>query len=269
MDRPDDRDVVRSLHNPTVKHVRSLDRRKGRDLERAFVVEGPRAIADAVAAGFQPEVVLVRHRDEALIPEALPIETPLRRVSPSVFATLTDTVTPQGILAVFPIPEVAVDPAGGGPALVLVIDGVRDPGNVGTLLRAAAGSGATRVVVTRGTADPYGPKAVRAAVGAHFRVPIQVLAIDGIGAALAVPQRVLCDAAGETAYDRVDWKLPSAVIVGSEAHGPSPASKALATRTVAVPLLRGVESLNAAVAGAVVLFEAARQRRWAGEVGAG
>ncbi|HEU5432964.1 MAG TPA: RNA methyltransferase, partial [Thermomicrobiales bacterium] len=163
-------------------------------------------------------------------------------------------------LAVVPFPDLA-SPVNGDP-LVLILDRLRDPGNLGALLRTAAGAGATDVLLTPESVDPFNPKVVRAGMGAHFRIPIRELTADAAAELHErVPLRVATRADAPLPYDRIDWRGPAAVIVGAEAAGVGAATDALATVAASIPLAAGVESLNAAVAGAVVLFEAARQRR--------
>jgi TrmH family RNA methyltransferase len=145
---------------------------------------------------------------------------------------------------------------------VLVLDGVADPGNAGTLLRAAAGAGATAVLATRGTVDLFSPKVVRAGAGAHFLLPLRTgLDWEAVSRALPGGCRVLlADAGAATPYWEADWRGPTAVVVSSEAHGASAGAAQRADVRVGVPV-RGIESLNVAVAGSVLLFEAVRQRR--------
>lgn len=252
-------DPIRSPANPTFALVRDLlAKRAARAAERLFVVEGRRAVADALATGAQPRLLLLRGDDPP--PPGLAADAPLRRVEPRLFDRLSDVVAPQGILALFPWPEPA-PPAAAAP-FALVLDRLRDPGNLGTLLRAAAGAGVDAVFLTPATVDPFNPKVVRAAMGAHFRVPLGALDEAAARHLRAVhPLRAVARADAPTPYDALDWRGPAALIVGSEAEGVSPEVAALATTDVAIPLAPGVESLNAAVAGAVLLFEVARQRR--------
>jgi TrmH family RNA methyltransferase len=252
-------DVIRAAANPTIAFVRSLQRRDRRASERAFVVEGRLAVADALAAGATPRLVLVRDGDgEAMA--ALQAGIPYRRVAAKLFDQLSDVVTPQGILAVFPFPELSL--AHSEVPLFLVADQVRDPGNLGTLLRTAAGAGADAVFLTAASVDPFNPKVVRAGMGAHFRLPLRPLDAAAQAELLTrCPLRVLAAGAGEVSYDAIDWRQPAALIIGSEAAGAGATARRLATVTAAIPLAGGVESLNAGVAGAVILFEAARQRR--------
>jgi TrmH family RNA methyltransferase len=171
---------------------------------------------------------------------------------------MADTVTPQGILAVVPFVELSPP---SHPSLSLVVDRLRDPGNLGTILRSAHAAGVEQVILAPKTVDPYNPKVVRGAMGAHFRLPIKVLSWPEIADALAGVQILLADVQGEQAHYEVDWTRPSALIIGGEAYGASREAKQLATATIAIPMHGGAESLNAAVAVSVILFEAARQRR--------
>jgi TrmH family RNA methyltransferase len=146
--------------------------------------------------------------------------------------------------------------------LVMVVAGVRDPGNLGTLFRSAAGAGVDHIMLTDGTVDPYNPKCVRAGMGSHFQASFSAVDTDILANVLSSLRIVgLADAAGDVSYDRVDWTGSSAIIVGGEAAGATQVVRELATVRVRIPLAHDVESLNAAVAGSLLVFEAARQRR--------
>jgi TrmH family RNA methyltransferase len=206
--------------------------------------------------------VLLRQGEEELVAQlAVPDQVPVRLVERRLFDRLSEVQTPQGILAVFPIP--GPNPAeGDAPPLVLILDRLRDPGNLGTLLRAAAGSGVSAVYLAPGTVDPWNPKAVRGGMGAHFRLPI--MALDAVVLAQLqerLPHRVVASTEAERAYDAIDWWEPAALVIGGEAEGVGRELRAWGNEEAGIPLAQGVESLNAAVAGAVILFEAARQRR--------
>lgn len=148
--------------------------------------------------------------------------------------------------------------------LVLIADEVHDPGNLGTLLRSAAASGANAVATTTGCADVWGLKALRAGMGAQFHIPVQTtMQWDSLTCYTRDNRlHVYVAAASHDAvpYTNVDWRLPSALIIGSEANGASPAAFAAAETAVYIPMAAAVESINAAMAGTVVLFEAQRQR---------
>jgi TrmH family RNA methyltransferase len=142
----------------------------------------------------------------------------------------------------------------------VVADALRDPGNLGTLLRAAAASGADEVLLGPGTVDAYNPKVVRGAMGTHFRLPMATMTWPAIASHLNGLSIWLADVRGAVPYTKVDWTEPCALIVGGEAEGASPEAEELATGRISIPMQHGIESLNAAVAAAVILFEAQRQR---------
>jgi len=250
-------DLIRSEDNPLAKRIRSLRQRKTRETERAFVVEGVRAVEDALAAGGNAEIILVRSDSDWMPASSGSIGT-LRYLDPRLFDELSETVSPQPLLAVFSIPELI--PHSDAVPFVLIADGLRDPGNLGTLLRSAAAAGVNLVLLTPGTVDAFNGKVVRAAMGAHFRIPIDQLDDtwhDWLAYACHV--RVLADAAATREYTEFRWAGPLAIIVGSEAEGPTQIGRELASDIVRIPLENGVESLNAGVAGSLILFEARRQ----------
>ena len=177
-------------------------------------------------------------------------------VSEVVLAACSDTETPQGVLAVVPFQSIQARPG-----LILILDQIRDPGNMGAILRSAEASGAGQVILAPGTVDLYNPKVVRGGMGAHFRLPVAVLDWPAIARRVADRAVWLADAAGETLCDQVDWTAPSALIVGGEAAGAGDQATTLATGRVSIPMAGGAESLNAAMAATVILFEAARQSR--------
>ncbi len=229
-----------------------------------------RLVRDAIAGGaairriiFCPELLgesadTLRGEAERTIGDAA-----ILTVSASVMRSLSDTETPQGVIAVADLPHVPMphfDPLIG---FALVLDGVRDPGNVGTLIRAAAAAGCDAVVTIAGSADAFAPKVVRAAMGAHFRLPIVAdVDWDAVGSALAdMPSVYGADGGVSLQYDAVDWRQGCAVIVGNEDHGLGDDARRWSKGAVSIPMERGVESLNAAVSGAIMLYEVVRQRR--------
>jgi TrmH family RNA methyltransferase len=253
--------MISSTQNDRVKYVRSLDRRRVRRREGRFLVEGTRLIDEVVRAGVEPALVFYTEawaetsEGQRLLPLLRPAEGAWA-VDEAVMAACADTETPQGVLAV--VPALTLE---AGPGLILVVDGVRDPGNLGTILRSAEAAGAGQVLLAPGTVDLYNPKVVRGGMGAHFRLPARALDWAEIGAQVAGRRVWLADAAGEVAYDAVDWTVPSALIVGGEAAGAGAEAAALAGGRVLIPMVGGAESLNAAMAATVILFEAARQAR--------
>ena len=240
------------------------------------MIEGPVAVNEVLAGGIGLDQLYV---DAALWADAgagTPLRqavgrageagTPVWSLPAGVLAGVADTVNPQGLVAVAPrcvasVVEVAARP---GPVLVLV--DVADPGNAGTLVRAAEAAGAAGVVFVGTSTDPFGPKAVRAAAGSLLRLPVAEepnasAAVETLRAAGRCI--VACVAVDGDPPEEHDLTAPVAIVVGSEAHGLPEATVAAADALLTVPLAVSVESLNVAVAGAVVLFEAARQRRLA------
>lgn len=275
--------MIESASNPTVRLLQSLASAKGRREHGLFLAEGVRLINDALAAGKRPEICLYHEeslrrteRGKSLLRRLAELGarrdagTSVQPASERAIAAAAGTQHPQGVVAAFKIPQQAPEPRAEGVPLVLVCDNVQDPGNLGTILRTAEAAGACAVLLSREAADPYNPKVVRAAMGAHFRLPVfPDLAWEQVSAALGVlgvPETAVfaTDAGARLVYDAVDWRGPAALIVSNEAHGLTPEAASLAERSgglVAIPMQGSAESLNAAIAAAVVLFEAARQRR--------
>jgi len=257
--------MITSTSNDRVKYVHALSRRKTRQEEGRFVVEGVRLLEEAIRAHVQPDLVFytveVGERGQKLVDRLHASGTVCLDVTPGVMRFCSETETPPGILAVLPTPAPSLPQR---PTLSVVGDALRDPGNLGTLLRTAAAAGADEVLLGPGTVDAYNPKAVRGAMGAHFSLPMATMTWPGITSHLAGLSIWLADARGPVSYTQADWTQPSALIVGGEAEGATPEAEKLATGRVYIPMQRGVESLNAAVAAAVILFEAQRQRMTTG-----
>ena len=267
--------MISSPTNPTIKRLTLLHERRGRLQQGLFLVEGVRSVEEALDAHGQPATVLVAPetlrataRGHALYERLLRQQDipALLEVTPGVLSRVSGAETPAGVVLALPrmpVPDLALLPR--DRRLALVLDGVADPGNAGTILRTAAAVGVDAVVALAGCTDLYAPKVVRAAMGAHFRLPLMV---DVTPAALAawLPARgvaLLADAhAGATIYD-VDLRGPTVLVVGGEAHGALHAEELPSVRQVSIPMPGATESLNVAVATAVILFEVARQRGYA------
>ncbi len=253
--------MLTSLTNDKVKFVRSLAERKHRVKAQRFVIEGARLIDDALEANLTPDWIFCAQQLPSRAQETLgrlnKRGVEIITVSDAVLKACGETETPQGLIAVLPFPQLT---APLNPKVILIADSLRDPGNLGTLLRSAAAADVDAALLSPETVDAYNPKVVRGAMGAHFRLPI----VEAVWAEIAdrvVGMNVYLAAAdGELTYTEADWTRPSALIVGSEASGASKDAAQLATKRIAIPLSREVESLNAAVAASVILFEAKRQR---------
>jgi TrmH family RNA methyltransferase len=256
--------MITSRSNDRVKYVRKLqDQKSIRHHDRRFVLEGVRLVEEVMHAGVVPTFVFYTEalandaRGKALLATLQALDAPCYTVGESVMEDCSDTVTPQGILAVLPFPDLeAPKPL----SLALVVDGVRDPGNLGTLLRTALAAGVQEVMLAPSTVDFSNPKVVRSAMGAHLRLPIRDGDWNTIAEAVSGCDAWLAGASGGVNYTEVDWTPPVALIVGSEACGAGDRARALARGRVSIPMNAPVESLNAAIAGAVILFEVVRQR---------
>jgi TrmH family RNA methyltransferase len=256
--------MITSLRNDKVRYVQALQaRRRVRQRERRFVFEGVRLMEEAVRASLAPDFVLYAEqvaanaRGERLLESLRQMPVTCHLVSQAVLKACSDTEAPQPILAVLPIPDL---PRPRQPTFTLVVDRVRDPGNLGTVLRTALAAGVEQVIMAPGTVDASNPKVVRAAMGAHLRLPLVALGWDAIGQAVSGASVWLAAADGEEPYTAVDWTCPLTLIVGGEGEGAGAQAQALADGRVHIPMAAGVESLNTGVAAAVVLFEIRRQR---------
>jgi len=255
--------------------IRDLKRRKARGRRGLALVEGVRLVEEAVSAGVRivgavvaPELARSNRGAELRIGlerRAVPVQ----EVTAKVFGPLADTDSPQGIIAVVEPRRWTIDaiPLDGAP-VVLVIDGVQDPGNVGTLLRTAHALGARATIVLRGTADVWGLKALRAAMGATFRHP--VVGFDDAGFIAWARRSNVTLWATAADGEPLDRAIPAgeggrgkgviAVIVGNEGAGIRPHLNAVAAKRVAIPLAQGAESLNVAVAAGILLYEVTHGR---------
>jgi RNA methyltransferase, TrmH family len=253
-------EAISSLQNSKVKLVHALQQRsRTRHKEGLIVLEGERLIRDACASGQQPQFVLydpqtVNAERIAWLAKHTADLTP---ITEKVMRHLSDTQQPPGLMAVFPLPTPTVPQ---NLARILILDAIRDPGNLGTMLRTAAAAGIQVVFLAPECADPYNPKVLRSGMGAHFRVPVIGATWEQLAEYSEACAIYLADSQGEQPYHAVDWTLPWALIIGSEAHGASPAAFDLAHTSLTIPMAADTESLNAAIATGVILFEAQRQR---------
>lgn len=249
-----------SPHNPRIARVRELRTARGRREAGAFVAEGPTLLEEAERSGLLP-------RELYATPEALDgfpagrweaAGVPVFAVAERTFARLTELETPRGLLAVLPIPPRRAAEVLARPGVVLLLAGVGDPGNAGTLIRSAEAFGAAGVLAGRGGADPYGAKVVRAAMGSLFRVPVAPVDPDEIVALARASGRplVATDLDGD---ELAVAGIPrdAIVAVGNERRGVRDWLPRW-DRAVRIPQRGPAESLNAAVAGSIVLYESAR-----------
>ncbi|MHB8928648.1 MAG: TrmH family RNA methyltransferase [Bacillota bacterium] len=274
-----------SRQNPFIKGLFKLKTAHGREKESRYLVEGVRLVEEAVRAGVRLEAAVVTEgadRGERLGALLAGLErsgVDVIEVPPAVFSELAETETPQGVIAVAreggpgegagpaqgagDVADLAARAGPGGPPLVVVLDAVQDPGNVGTVLRSAEAFGAGGVVAGAGTAALRQPKVLRASMGAAFRVPTAEVRDQ---AAIARELKrvglttVAAVAAGGERLSSLDLRGPVAIIVGNEGSGVSPEWLALVDRKATIAMSGVTESLNAAVAASILLYEVVRQR---------
>ena len=247
--------------------VGRLKRRKTREREGLVLVEGVRAVGEALDCGVQARFAICSdrvesvHGGEALLRRLTAAEVETLRIDEGDFEELSDTERSQGLLAVFPQPRHGLEIVRAG-GRYLILDAVQDPGNVGTLVRAASAFALDGVLALDGTVDPWGAKAVRASAGMAFRVPLAAGGLSEVSGALAqagVPILV-ADAGGQDVAESAScasWAL----VVGNEGGGPRPEWAELSTDEVRVPMPGAAESLNVGVAGAILLYALSQEMR--------
>lgn len=272
-DRPIDYKVVTSSLNPKVKEARSLLLKKYRTRTGKFLIEGARLVGDGLRVGAEIETVFFTEafvrspRWEQLVHAAGSQDNLTGpewvQVPEELMAQLSDTETPQGIVAVTRTREYRTnDLATSSNPLLLVVDRIQDPGNLGTMIRTAAGAGFDGVLLTRGTVDVYSSKVLRATMGAIFRIPVLGVEVrEAIEFIKDLGCQIVVGAIGAPVYHyEGDYSRSTAIVVGNEGTGPDQRWVQAADLLVQIPLAREVESLNVAAAGAILMYEAVRQR---------
>lgn len=257
--------------NTKIKYLRKLARRQFRQKEKKFIIEGTRFVEELLKENWQTEALFYtsklteNDRGTQLLKLAKQRNVPCWLVADDAMAELADTETPQGVLALVSMPNYPLESlliSHRQPLLVLV-DGVQDPGNLGTIVRTADAMAATGVVLLKGTVDLYNAKTLRSTMGSIFHLPIvtgakvaqlvELLTLNNITLIVGEPRQ-------GTAVQDLDLTQPMALVVGSEAHGPSKQLLSLADFKVTIPMPGRTESLNVGVACSIMLYEAARQR---------
>ncbi|MFZ0785310.1 MAG: RNA methyltransferase [Candidatus Acidiferrales bacterium] len=280
--------TITSRDNKWLKSFRTALRGKGPDQAKnePIGIEGPKLVEEALRSGLEVEALLVSEsgeRDAASILKAaseseagIP-RSHILRTTDKLFESVSGTEAPQGVAALFRQPAWEFDDVlhgigavRGNSPLVVVLAAIQDPGNVGTILRSAEAFGATGAIATRGTADPWSPKALRASAGSTLRLPLlRGMAIPVLLAQLGIAGLKIY--AASSAHNgngagrnepgsRADWREPAAFFVGNEGAGLPQEITHAADAVITIPTTDTVESLNAGVAASIVLYEAARQR---------
>jgi TrmH family RNA methyltransferase len=255
--------MITSSQNPKLKLVRALlGRAKERREADAFVVEGVRLVEEAVKANWQFQFVLftdgLSERGKDLVTRLTANRIEVEEASGDLLQNVSETETPQGILAVL---QLSYLPIPHSPNFILIPDQIRDPGNLGTLLRTGAAAGAQAALLPPETTDAFAPKVLRSGMGAHFELPIHPMTWDEIRECIKELHIYRADMNGRPCWE-TDLRQPLALVIGGEAEGVSEEAQKLAPYRISIPMPGNIESLNAGVAGSVLMFEVVRQRRY-------
>lgn len=264
--------MITSMENKQVKNLSALLKKsRERKKQGVFVAEGTRMVQETPEGLLQTVYVSQAYEDN---PQFAPLRERFRVMAPEVgyevlsdpvFKSVSDTQTPQGILAVVRQPSYGFkDLLCGSGTMLLVLEGIQDPGNLGTMLRTGEGAGITGVIMDKTTVDLFNPKTIRSTMGSIYRVPYYIT--DGLAQAVQELKEkgVMLYAAhlgGTAVYDEFDYTKRCAFLVGNEGNGLSDGIAQLADAYVKIPMAGQVESLNAAISAALFMYEANRQRR--------
>ena len=252
--------TITSTKNATYKYLKSLQQKKARTEHSVYTVEGEKSVLDAFHAGKKIEGIAIA--ESFSLPKVLS-SLSVWQIPDSLFSGLCDTKTPQGILAVISMdpPECFLPKQD---EIYIYCDHVADPGNAGTIIRTADAAGMSGVLFSPQSVDLYSPKVVRASMGSFFQIPTipdftpnQLCALKDDGF------QILCAMLDSDTieYTCIDFLKPSVIVLGNEANGVTPDVAALADKKIKIPILGAAESLNVGVAGAILMYEAVRQRK--------
>jgi TrmH family RNA methyltransferase len=261
---------ITSGQNPIIKEVKALKNSKGRQEKGLFFVEGTRIFEEAVDSGADVKYVVVSDNFInspvfSKVSEKFGKHLKIYGLSDKMFNELSDTETPQGILAVITGVRRTVEEITDGRGLYVLLDEIRDPGNTGTIIRTADAAGFAGVIVSKGCVDVYNPKVLRSTMGSVFHIPIYQCGQEGMDTVLRrlkmLGIRVLASHLdGSASIFDADLKEGTLLVIGSEAAGISEASRREADQLVRIPMPGRAESLNASVAAGIMIYEAVRQR---------
>jgi TrmH family RNA methyltransferase len=251
--------VITSRANPSVKQLRAAFAGQARLSGGLIAIEGDNLLQEALSAGMVLKSVFISER--RAIPDEVPGSVEVLRLANDVFRSCVETQTPQGIAALLVPPVGNVEKMLKSTPLILIAAGLQDPGNLGTLIRSAVAFGATGVLTTPGSVSPWNQKCVRASAGSVFRIPlaqagpqeIAILQANNIRFLAAMPDNAI-------PMHQADLKSPVALLIGNEGQGLTEEFLAIASQHITIPTPGKVESLNAAIAGSLLLYEVSRQR---------
>ncbi len=252
--------ILTSRSNSRVKQLRAaLGGGNARQSDGLLAIEGEHLIAEALRSGLALQTVFVE--EGRAVPSGVGQSVEVVRLARNVFASVTDTESPQGVAALVVAPAYDLSASLAGSPLLLIAAGLQDPGNLGTLIRSAEAFGAAGIIATQGTVSAWNQKTVRASAGSVFRVPVETYSTEQITALRGRGVRLLAAVAeGGVSPEQTDLRGACALMIGNEGAGLPAELLAMADARVTLRYPGGVESLNAAVAGSLLLYEASRQR---------
>lgn len=260
--------MITSIKNPTVKSVRDLlAHKKHRDQAGVFVIEGVRLAEEAVTAGLEPELILfsnsLSERGRDVLDNLKSDNTRIEELDAGLLDRVSATDTSQGLLAVFKQPTFPIEDI---KEPILVLDQIRDPGNLGTILRSAATFGFHTILLTPGSVDAFSPKSLRAGMGAQFKLAIRRMPPAEIHDLCKRDSKekleiLLADSSDGKPCWVTNFSQPLCLIIGGEAFGAEPEIKQITDGSVFIPMQPNNESLNAAMAASILMYEVHRQRK--------
>lgn len=258
--------MITSVSNVQIKQIMALLKKsKERKEQKVFVVEGKKMFDEICRE--KSRVVKVFFSDsyvkEQFANQPMP-ELPYEIVADSVFDAMAETVTPQGVLAIVRMPEYSLERMVEAAGTLLLLENLRDPGNLGTIIRTAEAAGVSGIILSKESVDIYNPKVIRSTMGAVYRVPF-IYAEDFLGLLEQLRQQkvrlLAAHLQGKKSFVQADYSGKVGILVGNEANGLSEAAAGLADEKVIIPMAGNVESLNAAVAAALLMYEAFRKQQ--------
>lgn len=260
---------ITSPSNPKIKQALDIKNKRGKHKHNTFIIEGPNLIEMALAFGQQINEVFFTNRfsskkdGQKLLRQVSKATNELFEITDQLLNKLADTETPQGIIAIAAYKPIALEEITfKSIPLIIIVDGVQEPGNFGTIIRTSDAAGADAVIILKGTCDAFMQKTLRATAGSIFNIPIVYAETDTLLEWLkskAIQLIVTALDSRESIFD-ADLKKPLAFIFGNEAHGVSAMLKKKADLTLKIPLIGKAESLNVSASAAICLYEAVRQR---------
>lgn len=255
---------ITSRENSIFKLIKTLNQKKVRESSGLFLIEGTRLLEEANNRGVKIKYLIINETVEN-VPKVNQ-GCQVLRLPNNLFKEVSDTVSPQGIIAVVEQSKILLtDIILGTNPLIVVLNGIQDPGNLGTIIRTSAAVSVTAVLLTEGTVDLYNPKVIRSTIGSLFQVPI----INGLDDNEIIKwlnhnsiNIMVADLDGEEYYYSANLKEPFALVIGNENRGPNDMWRKEAHKKIKIPILGSTESLNASVAAGIILYDAVRQRSY-------